>query len=355
MRNSTSTSSIKINTRTIGQGNPCYIVAEAGVNHNGKLSLAKKLVDKAVDVGADAVKFQIYRTHDLVTKKSPLAAYQKNKNTPKSQYHLLKKFELSFNDFRVIKDYCQKKSISFLATPFDEQSAQFLFSLKPSIIKIGSGDLDNEPLIGLCARYDKPIFLSTGMSSINDIRLTLQAVKREGNSQIVLLHCTSSYPTPYEDVNLKAMDTLQQVFHVPVGYSDHTLGIDVAVAAVARGACVIEKHFKLNCHLSGPDHSVSLQPKEFKELVSRVRRVENALGKGEKSISQSEKRIRQVVRRSLVAKIEMRPGERFTRESLAIMRPGTGLSPRLYNKVLNKKCACFLLAGKLLRTGDIIW
>jgi len=313
-----------------------FIIAEAGVNHNGSLKIAKRLIDAAKDSGADAVKFQTFKAEELATEYAPKADYQKHNGSGNTQYEMLKQLELSEEQFRKLYNYCKKSNILFLSTPFDTKSADFLFRLGMSIFKISSGDLTNLPLLIHIAGYGRPIILSTGMSTIKEIRDAVKVIFSAGNRRLTLLHCTSNYPTKYEDVNLRAMDSMKKFFHVPIGYSDHTQGSEIALAAVVLGAAVIEKHFTLDNNLTGPDHKTSLEPKEFREMVGSIRIVESALGDGVKKPAKSESDIRLVARKSIVADRDISRGTKITRDMLAIKRPGTGIAPKWLSRLVGK-------------------
>ena len=256
----------------IGKGHPVFIIAEAGVNHNGSVKIAKKMIDVAKSCGVDAIKFQTFKTEMLSTENAPLAKYQRKAIDGNRQFKMLKKLELTEQQFKTLFLYCKAKKLLFLSTPFDSQSAELLKKTRVSAFKIGSGDITNIPLLKLIASYKKPIILSTGMSTLNEIREALIAINSAGNKKVVLLHCTTQYPTKFKDVNLQAIDSLRKKFVNIVGYSDHTKGYEVAIAAVARGACVIEKHFTLKQNLRGPDHRASLDPKELKKMVEADRK-----------------------------------------------------------------------------------
>jgi N,N'-diacetyllegionaminate synthase len=322
-----------------------FIIAEAGVNHNGSLERAYQLVDVAVEAGADAIKFQTFRAENVVTTFAEKAEYQKEATGPEeSQFEMIKKLELSFGDFGKIKKYCDKKHIMFLSTPFDCASADFLEELVP-VYKVGSGEITNLPFLEYIAKKGKPILLSTGMSTIGEIEEAMRIILPACNASfsqlhtfdfkpLTLLHCVSTYPTDYDDVNLYAMITLREAFKVPVGYSDHTLGIEIPVAAVALGAQVIEKHFTLDKNLPGPDHRASLEPEELTVMVHAIRKVERALGEGVKRPTYGELEVMRVARRSLVAKRGIRAGEVIKEKDIAIKRPGTGISPQFKNIII---------------------
>jgi len=327
---------IKINKRKIGKGYPCFIIAEAGINHNGDIKLAEKLIDVAKDAGADAVKFQTFKSNNLVTREAKLANYQKKNIKEKtSQIEMLEKLELSYDDFVSLKKYCDKKSIIFLSTPHSEDSIDFLDSLVPAY-KISSGDLTNLPFLERVAKKKKPIILSTGMATLKEIEEAIKTIRKSKNDKIILLHCTTNYPCLLEEVNLRAMTTLEKKFNILVGYSDHTLGILVPIMAVAMGACVVEKHFTLDKNLPGPDHNASLEPHELKEMIKEIRNAEKALGSGIKCPTESEKEIMKIVRKSIVAKVNIPKGVKIKRNMLIIKRPGTGIEPKNINKVIGK-------------------
>jgi len=315
-----------------------FIIAEAGVNHNGSLDLAYQLIDVAKEGGADAVKFQIFKAENVVSRLADKAEYQKKTTgSDKSQLEMIKKLELSFKDFIKLKKYCDKKEIMFLSTPFDHQSIDFLYDLI-DIYKIPSGEIINYPYLKHIAAKNKPIIMSTGMANLGEVEEAINTIKSvNSEAQISLLHCTTNYPTPYKEVNLKAMQTLEVAFKLPVGYSDHTLGIEVPVAAVAMGAKIIEKHFTLDKKLSGPDHKASLEPCELKEMVKAIRNIEMALGDGIKKPNKSEIEIMKVVRRSLIATRDIRAGEIIKESDIAIKRPGIGILPKFKEIIIGMK------------------
>ncbi len=327
---------VLIANKRIGPGEKIFIIAEAGVNHNGSLHLAKELVDAAKEAGADAVKFQAFKTEEITTRTAPKARYQKRSAPGSSQFEMLKKLELTERDFGEIYRYCTKKKIIFLATPFDEKSAYFLNDLGICAFKIGSGDMNNMPLLRMIAGYRKPIILSTGMADLGEVSLALKALYLSGNKNVILLHCTSNYPTLPACVNLKAIITMEKEFNVPVGYSDHTNGIEVAIAAAAMGACLIEKHMTLNRKLSGPDHNASLEQEEFKDMVLSIRNVSAAMGDGVKRPQVYEDDIKKIARKSIVAARNIFAGEIISEDMLAMKRPGTGIEPKYLNEFIGK-------------------
>lgn len=328
-----------------------FIIAEAGVNHNGDILLAKQLVDAAIESGADAVKFQTWKTELLVTEQAEMAEYQIN-NTQKieSQFQMLKRLELSHESFIELKRYCDSKNILFLSTPFEKESASFLNALQP-IFKIGSGELTNTPLLRHIASFNKPVILSTGMSVLGEIEHALLILDQAGltRDKITLLHVTTEYPTPMNEVNLRAMHTLQQAFPgIAVGYSDHTAGIEIPIAAVTLGATIIEKHFTLDKTMAGPDHKASLNPTEFSAMVEAIRNIELALGHGRKEPTPSELKNIKIARKSLVATQTIAAGEILTEDKIAIKRPGHGISPTRWDEIINTK------AQKNYAPGDLI-
>jgi len=319
---------------------PCIIIAEAGVNHNGSLELAKKLIDAAVHAGVDFVKFQTFKPEKVIVANAPKAQYQiVNTGNAESQLEMIRKLQLSESDHFELVDYCEKKKIKFLSTAFDLDSIDLLVKLGVTIGKVPSGEINNVPYLRKMAKAFGEIILSTGMSTMEDISFALNILNESGisNDRIVVLHCNTEYPTPLQDVNLLAMHSIKNRFSVQVGYSDHTNGILVPVAAVALGAVVIEKHFTLDKTMDGPDHKASLEPGELKNMVSAIRDVEKVLGSEIKSPSASEQGNISIARRSIVAATAIRKGEIFTEENLAVKRPGTGLSPVYWDQLIGKK------------------
>lgn len=312
-----------------------FIIAEAGDNHNGDYNLALQLVDKAVEAGADCVKFQTFVTENVISKFGQKAEYQKeNTGSEESQFDMVKKLELSFEQFRSIQQYCKEKGIMFLSTPFDLESVDFLEEIGIPFWKIPSGEITNLPYLEKIASTGKDIILSTGMCTMDEIERALSVLRKNGAGQITLLHCNTEYPTPMEDVNLHAMRKMEDVFQVPVGYSDHTAGIEVPIAAAALGASVIEKHFTLDKNMEGPDHKASLEPEELKQMVASIRNIEKAIGSGEKKPSPSEKKNISIARKSIVAKRDIRKGEKLTEDNLSVKRPGDGISPMRWYEIV---------------------
>lgn len=330
--------------------NKVFVIAEAGVNHNGKLHLAKRLIDAASEAGADAVKFQTWKTELIVTKSAKQAAYQiENTGINESQFDMLKKLELTYDNFRELKKYSDLRNITFMSTPDEAESAIFLADLQ-EIFKIGSGEITNLPYLRLVGKLGKELILSTGMSSLGEIEDALDALVQAGTpkEKITVLHATTEYPCPLGEVNLYAMQTIRDAFGVRVGYSDHTLGIEVAIAAVAMGASVIEKHFTLNRSMEGPDHKASLEPAELKAMMLAIRQIEQALGSGIKKPSESEKANIGVVRKSITAARNIKIGETLDAENMTVKRPGHGLSPMRWDEILGK------IAQKNYQADDLI-
>lgn len=316
-----------------------FIIAEAGVNHNGSLEIAKKMIDAAAEAGADAVKFQTFKTDSLVCKDTQKAMYQHKNASDKqeSQYEMLKKLELSREMHKPLMDYCAQQGIMFLSTPFDIDSIQMLVDYGISIFKIPSGEITDYPYLKEVGKTGKPVILSTGMSNMDEVQDAVYVLEENGSGQITILHCNTEYPTPMQDVNLRAMCTLRERMGLPVGYSDHTLGIEIPIAAVAMGATVLEKHFTLDRKMEGPDHKASLEPGELRDMVSAIRNVEKALGNGIKEPSFSEIPNTTVARKSIVAKCKIMKGEIYTAENITTKRPGNGISPMKWNDVIGKR------------------
>ncbi|DAC72549.1 MAG TPA: N-acetylneuraminate synthase [Thermoplasmata archaeon] len=328
---------IQLGTKCIGDKQPCFIIAEAGVNHNGKLNIAKKLVDVAVLAKADAVKFQTFKTEGVVTNDVGIASYAK-KNIGKNltQLEMIKRYELRYDEFKQLKKYCDKKKILFLSTPHSFDAIDFLEDLVPAY-KFGSGDLTNTKALHYAARKHKPIILGTGMATLSEVRTAIRTIRATGNHHIIALHCTTNYPCPLAEVNLRAMLTMQNTLNCLVGYSDHTVGITVPIMAATLGAVVIEKHFTLDKSMSGPDHKASLEPEELTQMVTAVRNVETTLGSYAKKPTPSEKEIMKLVRKSIVANQHIKKGVIIRNTMLAIKRPGNGLSPTKIEQILGKK------------------
>ena len=329
-----------------------FIIAEAGVNHNGSLELAKKMIDVAADAGADAVKFQTFKAEALVAKSAKKADYQitNTGNKEETQFEMIKKLELDHKAHIELLTYCKSKDIMFLSSPFDLESIDSLYSLNLPIFKIPSGEIDNLPYLRKIGGLNKKVILSTGMSTLSDIENALSILAKAGTARenITILHCNTEYPTPMVDVNLKAMLTIKEAFKVNIGYSDHTLGIEVPIAAVAMGAQIIEKHFTLDKNMDGPDHRASLEPEELKSMVAAIRNIELALGDGVKQLSNSEAKNKPVARKSIVARAVIKKGEIFTAYNLAIKRPGSGISPISWDEILGKKATYDFAVDELI-------
>jgi N-acetylneuraminate synthase/N,N'-diacetyllegionaminate synthase len=344
---------INISGRKIGAGHPCFIVAEAGVNHNGSLDLAIKLVDAAVESGADAVKFQTFHTENLVTNSAPKAKYQiRNTDSGESQFEMIKRLELNDEEFQKISHHCTTKGIIFLSTPFEEGSADFLEKIDIPAYKMASGELTNLPFQAYVARKGKPMIVSTGMGILKEVDNVVNTIRGNGNPELILLHCTSNYPTDPKDVNLRAMVTLRETFNVVVGYSDHTEGKDISIAAVALGASVIEKHFTLDRTLTGPDQGISLEPDELKELIKSVRKIETALGSGIKKRTPGELNTALAARKSLHYGRDLPEGQILTINDLIALRPGSGISPARLEEFLGKKLNKSVRKGNKLHEVD---
>lgn len=331
-----------------------FIIGEAGVNHNGDINLAKKLIDIAIEAKVDAVKFQTFKTEKIIGKFAKKADYQnENTNTNESQYDMVKKLELSFNEFKELKKYCDERNIIFVSTPDDKDSVDLLSEMNVPYIKIGSTEVTNFEYLKYIAKKNIPIILSTGMSTLGEVEKALDAIYSTGNKNVKLLHATTDYPTKEEDVNLNAMLTMKEAFKVEVGYSDHTLGNEAAIAAVAMGAKVIEKHFTIDKNMEGPDHKASMEPEELKEFVKSIRKTEKLLGNGIKSPTEREKKIIKDVRRSIVASRNLKKGTILTRNMLEFKRPGTGLYPEFIDFVIGKQIKRDIQEDEVIRLEDL--
>jgi N-acetylneuraminate synthase len=340
---------VTIAGKVIGSGHPCFVIAEAGVNHNGSRDLACRLVDEAQRAGADAVKFQTFVAERLVTPDAPKAEYQRRATAAgESQFEMLRRLELSRADHEVVLARCREKGIVFLSSPFDESSADLLDDLDVPAFKIPSGEITNLPFLAYVARKRRPMIVSTGMASLGEVESAVRVIAEAGNDACVLLHCVSNYPAAPADVNLRAMATMAAAFGVPVGYSDHTLGTEVALAAVALGASVLEKHFTLDRALPGPDHQASLEPAELARLTRGVRTVEAALGHGRKEVTAAEADTAAVARKSLVAAVDLQAGTVLTDELVTVRRPGTGLPPAMKPALIGRTTHAAIPAGTVL-------
>ena len=331
------------------------IIAEAGVNHNGDISLAKKLIDIAVDAGADVVKFQSFKANRLVSEKARKAEYQINNIIEdETQFKMLNDLELSLEQAKLLNSYCKSKNITFCSTPFDNESLNELRELNMSFIKIPSGEITNYPFLEKISKIRKPIILSSGMSSLDEIKNAIKILTSDNlqKEDITVLHCNTEYPTPMSDVNLNAMNTISSELGVKVGYSDHTLGIEIPIAAVALGACVVEKHFTIKRTLEGPDHKASLEPSELKKMIKSIRNIEKAMGDGIKKPSDSEIKNIEIVRKSIHLLNDIKKGEIIKDSNLIMLRPGDGISPMLLNQVIGKKIKKDFFAGHKLNLND---
>ncbi|MBN1941095.1 MAG: N-acetylneuraminate synthase [Candidatus Diapherotrites archaeon] len=337
---------LNIGNRGIGTGKPVFVIAEIGINHNGDIELAKKMIDAAQKAGASAVKFQTHIPEKEMLKNGFSAGY-----VGESLFDLLKRVELSKNDHLILKEHAEKNCIIFLSTPFSREAADMLGEIGVHAFKVGSGELTNIPLLKHIASKGKPMIISTGMSNLEEIRETIEELKKI-NPKIVILHCTSDYPTKYENVNLKVIETLQREFELPVGLSDHSAGIYTALAAVALGACVIEKHFTLDRSLPGPDQSASINPTELEELVKGVKAVEKALGE-EKKVTETEKEVQKMARESVVAVKEIRKGEKIDEDSVWVKRPGIGIPAKELEKVIGKIAVRDIKKDSLIKWDDL--
>ncbi|MFW9777503.1 MAG: N-acetylneuraminate synthase [Candidatus Heimdallarchaeota archaeon] len=328
---------VRIGGNFVGENNICFIIAEAGVNHNGSIHKAKKMVEVAKACGADAVKFQTFTAERLVTSTAEKAPYQKEQTDDGSQFDMLKSLELTSSEFTTLAKHAEKTGIMFLSTPFDQESADFLETLEIAAYKISSGDLTNLPMLKHIARKAKPMILSTGMGDIGEVNSAISTITQAGLKEIILLHCVTSYPAPLESLNLKAITTLREAFDFPVGFSDHTTDVLAPVIARALGACVIEKHFTLDKNLPGPDHKTSLTPQILEEMITTIRKVELALGDGIKKPAEIEIGLKSIVQRSIVAKADISVGKILEENMLDVKRPGTGIAPKFLDDIIGKR------------------
>lgn len=343
-----------ISGRNIGDGRPCFIIAEAGVNHNGSLDLAKQLVDAAAEAGANAVKFQTFKASELISAAAPKADYQKTTTgSEKSQLEMVRRLEMPEEMTRAVADYAGARKILFLSTGFDQESIDLLDQLGVPAFKVGSGDLTALPLLEFIGSKRKPVILSTGMSHMEEVEAAVEALCSSGCPAVALLHCVSSYPADPRWANLRAIQTLKEAFNTPAGFSDHSLGNELAIAAVALGANIIEKHITLDNTLPGPDHRVSLTPNAFRNMVSAIRLVEAACGNGIKKPTPGEQNVREVARRSIVAACTIPRGTTITREMLAFKRPGTGISPAEWKSIVGKRSLRDIESDALITAGDL--
>lgn len=348
---------VQIGNYKIGPGNSCFIIAEAGVNHNGDVKLAHQLIDAAIKSGANAVKFQSFITEALVTSKTPKAEYQiKTTGGNSGQYKMLKSLEMSADDHAKLKDHCDQAGTLYLCTPYDNISVDMLDKIDISAFKVASTDTTNVPLLRYIASKGRPVILSTGFSSLGQVECAVESLNESGlKGKTILLQCTAEYPAPIDEINLRAIVTMQQAFGCPVGFSDHTEGTDAGPWSVAIGSCVVEKHFTLDRNMAGPDHRASLEPDEFSDLVRKIRQIERSLGDGIKRIMPSELKNKAVMQKSLVAVKAIKAGETITPDSLTCKRPGTGLSPAFYDQVVGKKADRDIEENEILTLSSIEW
>lgn len=346
---------IEFGNHKIGKGHPCFIIAEAGVNHDGDVEKAKKLIDIAVDSGADAVKFQTFVGETLASKDAQLATYHKKGSVSENENlkQLLKRLELNKEDHREIFNYAKNKEILIFSTPFDEECTDFLEELGVDLFKIASFSLTNYPLLKHIAKKNKPIIMSTGLHTLGEIEEAVKVIYSTGNKQLALLQCTSHYPCEPSDVNLRVMDNLSHAFQVPVGYSDHTTGISISLASVARGANIIEKHFTFDTSAFGVDHDASISPLELKELVKETRNIESSLGTSIKTIPDIEKEIQRVHRPSIVSNKNIPSGTIITEEMLCIKKPGTGIHPQNLDLIIGRKTKVDIEADRMIKKQDL--
>ncbi|MBC8500903.1 MAG: N-acetylneuraminate synthase [Nanoarchaeota archaeon] len=328
---------IKIGNKIIGEKHACFIIAEAGVNHSGDIKIARRLIDAAAEARVDAVKFQTFKAEKLATRDAKQAEYQtKNIGKEETQFDMLKRLELKEEFHKPLKNYSEKKGLIFMSTPFDEDAIDFLDELGVEIFKAGSGELNNIPYLVKMAKKNKPMIISTGMSTMDEVKKAVEAIRNAGNDNFVFLHCTTNYPTPFEEVNLRAMETMRKKLSCLVGYSDHTEGLLVPLVAAAMGAVVIEKHFTLDRTMEGPDHKASLEPNELKEMVRQIRLIEEIRGSEKKELAPSEFSMSKTIRKSLVAKNDIKKGNVIKGEDIIIKRPGIGIMPERIDEVIGK-------------------
>lgn len=346
---------IQLNGKKIGFREQVFLIAEAGVNHNGSLEIAKEMIDLAAETKVDAIKFQTFVTEKMILKSTPKAQYQKTAREDKENfYDMLKKYEFSLEDFKILRDHCSKRGIIFLSTPFDNTSVEWLEELKVPVYKISSGDMDNFPLLSIICTKNKPILLSTGMATLSEVRESVEFINSKEINEIVLFQCTTNYPASYEDLNLNVIDTYKKEFpNVILGFSDHSIGIEASLAAVGKGAKVVEKHFTLDKKMEGPDHKASMNPTELAKWVESVRIVELALGSSEKLPAKSELEISKIAKKSIVAKRDLKKGDILKKEDLAIKRPGYGISPKEYYNMIGKIVKNEIFSDTIIKWEDL--
>ncbi|RLE92939.1 MAG: N-acetylneuraminate synthase [Thermoprotei archaeon] len=344
---------VKIGDKVVGDGEPCFVIAEAGVNHNGDLSMAKRMIDAAKNAGVDAIKFQLFDPDKMVTPYAAKAGYQSDVEA-ETQLEMLRKLKLTENDVVELAKYAESKGLMFLCSAFDEESVDLLEEIGVPAYKIASSEITNHPLLEHVAAKRRPILLSTGMSTINEVKEALNVIQRRGNNQVILLHCISEYPASVESLNLKVINLLRQTFKLPVGFSDHSLEVLAPAIAVALGACVIEKHFTLSRSLKGPDHKASLEPHELREMVRLIRLTERMLGDGIKRVTHGEEQIKLLVRKSIVAKRDIPAGSLITRDMLAFKRPAIGLEPSKLQLLIGRKARRHIKRDEAITLNDVI-
>ncbi len=341
---------VKVNGRIVGEGQPVFIIAEAGSNHNCDIKEAKRLIDAAVEIGADAVKFQSFNADAIAVPK----VVQGDKEEVVPAYEVLKKYALPITWHRQLADYAKEKGIIFMSTPFDEEGVDLLKTIGVPAMKAASGDLTHLPLLHYMAKAGKPIFLATGMATLGEVEEAVRAIEQAGNHQIILMHCVTNYPTKFEDSNVRAMRTMAGAFHLPVGYSDHTPGMVVPLAAVALGACVIEKHFTFSRNAVGPDHPYAMEVEEFKEMVISIRQLEKALGTGYKKPVEGESRPLVNARRSIYAVKDLKKGQIITRKHIVVARPARGIAPKYIDDIVGRRAARDIKAFEPFNWGMIL-
>lgn len=348
---------VSINNRLIGHGQPCFIIAEAGVNHNGDMQIARCLIDAAAEAGADAIKFQSFVTEELVTNDAPKANYQvKTTGGPDSQFEMLKALELSAYEQAVLKSYCEERNIIYLCTPYENKSIDMLDQMDVAAFKVASTDTTNIPFLQIIAQKGRPVLLSTGMSTLGEVEQAIETLRTGGlDGKIVVLHCTSEYPAPVSEVNLRAILSMQEAFDCPVGFSDHTPDAIVSSWAVAVGACVIEKHFTLDRNMIGPDHEASIEPDELSILIKNIRNLEVAMGDGVKKVMPSELKNKPLMQKSLVARRNISAGDVIAPDDLICKRPGFGLKPSWFDLVVGKRCTKNISKDEVLTLASIDW
>ncbi len=346
---------IRINYKTIGINSPVFLIAEAGVNHNGDLKLAKKLIEEATEAKADAIKFQTFITDNVVLKHTPKVNYQKtSNNNGESLYEMAKKYEFGKEEFKILKDYCCTKGIIFLSTPYDEQSIDWLDELGVPAYKVSSGDLNNFHLLKLICRKKKPIFLSTGMATLEEVKETVNFLTSNEVKDLAIFHCTTNYPTPYNEINLNIIDTYKKEFsEFLIGFSDHSLGIIASIGAAAKGVKLIEKHFTLDKNLEGPDHKASLDPEELKKWVINIRKIEKLMGSYEKIPMKSELIISKIARRSIVTMRELKKGDYIQLKDLTTKRPAVGIPPDYFYKIIGKRVKNTIPRDEIITWDDL--